>query len=47
MAPARAQTTSSQPGDPVERAMAAETRKMPEPIIEPATMAVASQSPSE
>ena len=43
--PAMSHTTSSQPGAPTWRAMSAETMKMPEPIIEPATTAVASHSP--
>src|SRR5580704_2283416 len=44
-APASSQAASSQPGDPVSRATSAETRKMPDPIIDPATMVVASKSP--
>src|SRR5438309_8932263 len=41
-----AHTASSQPGAGSRRAMSAETMKMPEPIIEPATNAVASRRPS-
>src|SRR5207245_1110598 len=41
-----AHTASSQPGAGRRRAMSAETMKMPEPIIEPATSAVASRRPS-
>src|SRR6185369_10037550 len=40
--PARAQAASSQPGEATKRADSAETRKMPEPIIEPTTIMVAS-----
>jgi hypothetical protein len=38
----RTQATMSQKGDPRLRAMAAETMKMPDPIIDPATSIVAS-----
>ena len=44
-APVMSQTTSSQPADPVCRAMSAETMKMPEPIIAPATIMVESNRP--
>ncbi len=44
--PVTAQTTSSQPEEPTSRAMSAETMKMPEPIIEPATSIVESSKPS-
>ena len=40
------QATSSQPGAPTSRADSAEVRKMPEPIIEPMTIIVASIRPS-
>ena len=36
---------SSQPGLPTLRAISAETMKMPEPIIDPATSMVESNSP--
>src|SRR5207249_4008355 len=39
-------TSRSHAGAPTWRAMSAETMKMPEPIIEPATTAVASHRPS-
>src|SRR5438876_661238 len=39
------QATNSQPGEPTCRDISAETRKMPEPIIEPATIVVESSSP--
>src|SRR4028118_118565 len=39
------QTTSSQPGEPTCRAMIEETIKMPEPIIDPATIIVESSKP--
>src|SRR5262245_41484543 len=38
--------TSSQPGEPTCRDISLETIKMPEPIIEPATIIVESSSPS-
>ena len=44
-APVTSQATSSQPGLPIWRDMSAETMKMPEPIMEPATTMVESQSP--
>src|SRR5437763_12784116 len=37
---------SSQPAEPIRRPMSAETMKMPEPIIDPATIIVESQVPS-
>ncbi len=40
-----AQTPSSHPPEPMSRALSAETMKMPEPIIEPTTSAVASSRP--
>ena len=40
------QVTSSQPAEPTWRAMSAETMKIPEPIIDPATSIVESRSPS-
>ena len=40
--PASAQATSSQPGAPTRRADSAETMKMPDPIIDPMTIMVAS-----
>src|SRR5262249_14679098 len=40
------QTSSSQPAELTVRATSAETMKIPEPIIEPATMAPASTNPS-
>ena len=40
------QAASSQAGLPTRRAMSAETMKIPEPIIEPTTTIVASNSPS-
>src|SRR5690349_9412160 len=40
--PASAQATSSQPGEPTNRDDSAEVMKMPEPIIEPTTIIVAS-----
>ena len=43
--PVTSQTTSSQPGAPTCRAMIEETMKMPEPIIEPATIIVESSRP--
>src|SRR5262245_43315972 len=42
----RIQTSSSQPAEFTVRATSAETMKIPEPIIEPATMALASTNPS-
>ena len=44
--PVMSQTRSSQPGEPTVRAMSAVTMKMPEPIIEPTTIIVASNRPS-
>src|ERR1700740_1027827 len=43
--PVANQTTSSKPGLPTCRAMPAEKMKMPEPIIEPATIMLASGRP--
>src|SRR5688572_32905288 len=40
--PASAQAISNQPGEPTSRDDSAETMKMPEPIIEPTTIIVAS-----
>ena len=45
-APVTAQTASSQPDEPTNRAISAETIKTPEPIIEPATSIVESSKPS-
>src|SRR5690606_9538560 len=39
------QTAISRPGEPTWRAISAETMKMPEPIIEPITIVVASRRP--
>src|ERR1700736_1355287 len=44
--PATAQASNNQPGAPVRRADSAEVMKMPEPIIEPITIMVASSKPS-
>src|SRR5215216_392329 len=46
ISPARAQAARSQPGEPTRRADSADVMKMPEPIIEPMTIMVASISPS-
>src|SRR5438067_1553228 len=46
MRPLTSQITISQPEEPTSRAMSADTMKMPEPIIEPATSMVASNRPS-
>ncbi len=43
--PVTSQTTRIQPEEPTSRAMSAGTMKMPEPIIEPATIMVASSNP--
>src|SRR6266850_452763 len=43
--PASAQATSSQPGAPTSREDSAETMKIPEPIMEPTTIMVASSKP--
>src|ERR1044072_420960 len=40
--PASAQATSSQPGDPTSREDSADVMKIPDPIIEPTTIVVAS-----
>jgi hypothetical protein len=40
--PARAHAASNQPGDPTRRDDSADVMKMPEPIIEPTTIMVAS-----
>ena len=40
--PERAHTTSSRPGVPTSLRISADTMKIPEPIIEPTTSAVAS-----
>src|SRR5689334_18240845 len=45
MTPVSSQTAISQPGAPTSRAISAETTKMPEPIIDPATSIVASNRP--
>src|SRR5262245_45941581 len=45
MTPASPQTASSQPEPPVSRAISAETMKMPEPIMIPATIIVLANSP--
>src|SRR4051812_15463669 len=44
--PASPQAARSQPGAPISREDSAEVMKMPDPIIEPMTMAVASRVPS-
>jgi len=44
--PVTSQTTNNHPGAPTCRAMMAETMKIPEPIIEPATSIVESSKPS-
>src|SRR5262252_3039625 len=44
--PASAQARSSQPGAPLSREDSAEVMKIPEPIIEPITIIVASIGPS-
>jgi hypothetical protein len=44
--PATAHASNSQPGAPVNRADSAEVIKMPEPIIDPTTIMVASTGPS-
>src|SRR5262249_27130 len=41
--PASAQATSNQPGEATNREDSADTRKIPEPIIEPITIIVASR----
>src|SRR6185312_14841288 len=46
MTPVTIQTTSNQNGEPTDRAMSAETMKMPDPIMAPATSIVASTSVS-
>src|ERR1700730_12455539 len=43
--PATVQASSNQPGAPINRADSAEVMKMPEPIIEPTTIMVASSGP--
>src|SRR2546423_6001218 len=43
--PATAQARISQPGAPVRRDDSADVRKIPEPIIEPTTIIVASSGP--
>src|SRR5882757_2786102 len=45
-APATAHATSSQPGLPMLRAISAETMKIPEPIMTPATIMVESNNPN-
>ena len=42
MTPVSSQAMSSQPGEPTDRPMSAETMKIPDPIIAPATSMVAS-----
>src|SRR5215471_8097338 len=44
--PARPQASNSQPGAPLNRDDSADTMKMPDPIIEPTTIMVASIGPS-
>ena len=46
MSPAMTQARSSQPGALTSRVDSAEVMKMPEPIIEPITIMVASSGPS-
>jgi hypothetical protein len=43
--PAIAQAAISQPGEPTRRADSAEVMKMPEPIIDPTTIMLASSKP--
>ena len=43
--PVKIQVKSNPPAEPVYRAMSAATMKMPEPIIEPTTIIVASKRP--
>src|SRR5262249_48926702 len=45
MMPVTIHTIIKPPDDPTSRAMPAETRKMPEPIIDPATSMVLSKGP--
>src|SRR5207237_2257237 len=45
MSPATVQVSSSQPGAPINRADSADVMKMPDPIIEPITIIVASTGP--
>jgi hypothetical protein len=44
--PATAHASSSQPGAPLKRDDSAEVMKMPDPIMEPITIIVASTGPS-
>src|ERR1041385_5437750 len=44
--PVTIQTTSNQPGDPTRCAISPETIKMPDPIMDPATIIVESSKPS-
>ena len=44
--PATAHASNNQPGAPINRADSAEVMKIPEPIIEPITIIVASSGPS-
>jgi hypothetical protein len=44
--PASAHATKSHPGAPTSRVDSADVMKMPDPIIEPTTIIVASSSPS-
>src|SRR5207244_1224933 len=46
ISPESPQAASSQPGDPTSRADSAEVMKIPDPIIDPITIIVASVSPS-
>ena len=43
--PATAQASNNQPGAPINRADSADVMKMPDPIIEPITIIVASTGP--
>src|SRR5428012_8161 len=45
MTPVNTQTASNQPDEPTSREISAETMKMPEPIMEPATSMVESNRP--
>src|SRR5438445_2032149 len=45
-APVISHTTKSHPGEPTCRAMSADTIKIPEPIMDPATIIVESKRPS-
>src|SRR4026207_36232 len=46
ISPAIAQARTNQPGEPTKRNDSAETMKIPDPIIDPTTIIVASSNPS-